>query len=407
MPGDAAGFAVLGAPFEFFLFGATLVGVAVFHRHTLNVALVGVGAIALYKLAFTGFDEGAGFAGLGGHLAGEWVILANLALLLTGFAILTRHFEQSKLPDLAPDVLPDDWTGGLTLLAMIFVVSGFLDNIAAALIGATVARHVYKNKVHIGFLAAIVAAANAGGAGSVVGDTTTTMMWISGKSPLNVAHGYIGALTAFAVFAIPAARMQQKYQPILKHDVGGIRPDWWRVGIVVFILVAAVVANVVTSIVAPQVPAAFPVIGAAVWGAVLLSGLVRKTDLRVLREAGKGTLFLLSLVLAASFMPVKALPEASWATTLSLGFISAVFDNIPLTALGIKQGGYDWGILAFAVGFGGSMIWFGSSAGVAASNLFPEAKSVTAWLRAAWWLPAAYVIGFFVSIGILGWHPPL
>ena len=272
MPGDAAGFAVLGAPFEFFLFGATLVGVAVFHRHTLNVALAGVGAIALYKLAFTGFDEGAGFAGLGGHLAGEWVILANLALLLTGFAILTRHFEQSKLPDLAPDVLPDDWTGGLTLLALIFVVSGFLDNIAAALIGATVARHVYKNKVHIGFLAAIVAAANAGGAGSVVGDTTTTMMWISGKSPLDVAHGYVGALTAFAIFAIPAARMQQKYQPILKHDVGGIRPDWWRVGIVVFILVAAVVANVVTSIVAPQVSAAFPVIGAAVWGAVLALG---------------------------------------------------------------------------------------------------------------------------------------
>jgi hypothetical protein len=82
-----------------------------------------------------------------------------------------------------------------------------------------------------------------------------------------------------------------------------------------------------------------------------------------------------------------------------------VFDNIPLTALALKQGGYDWGILAFAVGFGGSMVWFGSSAGVAVSNLFPEAKSVVGWLRAAWWLPAAYVIGFFVSLGILGWRP--
>jgi Na+/H+ antiporter NhaD/arsenite permease-like protein len=104
-------------------------------------------------------------------------------------------------------------------------------------------------------------------------------------------------------------------------------------------------------------------------------------------------------------MPVSGLPPASWQTAFSLGFISSVFDNIPLTALALKQGGYDWGILAFAVGFGGSMVWFGSSAGVAVSNLFPEAKSVVGWLRAAWWLPAAYVIGFFVSLGILGWRP--
>ena len=58
------------------------------------------------------------------------------------------------------------------------------------------------------------------------------------------------------------------------------------------------------------------------------------------------------------------------------GYVSAVFDNIPLTALALKQGGYDWGFLAYAVGFGGSMIWFGSSAGVALSNQYSEAKSV-------------------------------
>ena len=48
------------------------------------------------------------------------------------------------------------------------------------------ARHVFRGKVHIGYLAAIVAASNAGGSGSVVGDTTTTMMWIDGVSPLSV-----------------------------------------------------------------------------------------------------------------------------------------------------------------------------------------------------------------------------
>ena len=93
-------------------------------------------------------------------------------------------------------------------------------------------------------------------------------------------------------------------------------------------------------------------------------------------ETFKGTIFLLSLVTCASLMPVEKLPAASWQTALGLGFVSAVFDNIPLTALALKQGGYDWGFLAYAVGFGGSMIWFGSSAGVALSNMYPEAKSV-------------------------------
>jgi Na+/H+ antiporter NhaD/arsenite permease-like protein len=82
-----------------------------------------------------------------------------------------------------------------------------------------------------------------------------------------------------------------------------------------------------------------------------------------------------------------------------------VFDNIPLTALALKQGGYDWGFLAYAVGFGGSMIWFGSSAGVALSNMYPEAKSVGQWLRHGWYIPIGYVAGFFALLLILGWHP--
>lgn len=404
MTAGAEGIFILGVSLEFVLFAATLLAVAIFHHRTLLVALTGLAAIIVYKVVF-GFEEGAGIEGLGGHLVHEWVVLANLGLLLTGFAILSRHFEQSRLPDVAPDFLPDNWTGGLVLLALVFVFSGFLDNIASALVGATVARHVFKGRVHLAFLAAIVAAANAGGAGSVIGDTTTTMMWIAGKSPLDVLHGYVGAIVAFAIFAVPAARLQQKHQAIVKRDTGDIRVDWGRIGIVGLILVALVAANVVTNIVAPWFSDAFPVLGVAVWAAILVGALFRKTDLKVLREAALGAVFLLALVLCASLMPVSDLPEASWQTAFSLGFISSIFDNIPLTALALKQGGYDWGILAFAVGFGGSMVWFGSSAGVAVSNLFEEAKSVVAWLRAAWWLPAAYVVGFFVSLGLLGWRP--
>jgi Na+/H+ antiporter NhaD/arsenite permease-like protein len=99
------------------------------------------------------------------------------------------------------------------------------------------------------------------------------------------------------------------------------------------------------------------------------------------------------------------LPAPSWLTTLGLGFLSAVFDNIPLTKLALEQRGYDWGMLAYAVGYGGSMIWFGSSAGVAVSNLFPQARSVGAWVRAGWHVAVAYVAGFVVLLILLGWNP--
>jgi len=50
-------------------------------------------------------------------------------------------------------------------------------------------------------------------------------------------------------------------------------------------------------------------------------------------------------------------------------------------------------------------VWFGSSAGVALSNMFPEAKSVGNWLRHGWHVALAYVVGFFVLLTVLGWHP--
>src|SRR5262245_20013525 len=200
-----------GIPVDFILFALTLLGVALFHNHTLYVALTGLAAILVYKLGFTGFNTGSGLAGLAGHMQHEWVVLANLFLLLMGFALLSRHFEKSQVPDVMPAILPDDWKGGFMLLVIVAVLSSFLDNIAAALIGGVMAREVFKGKVHIGYLAAIVAASNAGGSGSVVGDTTTTMMWIDGVSPISVAEAFVAAVVALVVCGIPAALQQQRY----------------------------------------------------------------------------------------------------------------------------------------------------------------------------------------------------
>ena len=404
-PGAAGGVEITGVPLEFVLFALTLAGVALLHRHSLQVALVGLASVVIYKLLATGFDGVAGFAGLAHHLRLEWVVLANLFGLLMGFALLSRHFEESGVPTRLPDFLPDDWRGCFALLVIVFVLSSFLDNIAAALIGGAIAHTVFRGRVHVGYIAALVAASNAGGSGSVIGDTTTTMMWIDGVNPIDVLHAYVAAGVALLVFGIPAAHQQQRYEPIARSAAAGVRVDSARLATVAFVLIVAIAVNVAVNLNHPELAEGWPFLGAAVWVALLLAAPLRQPDWSVLPATLRGTIFLLALVLSASLMPVEALPAPSWITTLGLGFVSAVFDNIPLTKLALTQGGYDWGMLAYAVGFGGSMIWFGSSAGVAITNLFPEGRSVGTWLRAGWHVALAYVAGFLALLLTLGWQP--
>jgi len=399
---------LMSVPVEFYIFGVTLLGVALFHQRTLTVALCGLASTVFYKLIFTGFAEGTGFAGLAAHADHEAVILSNLMLLLLGFALLANQFERSNIPEAMPRVLPDGWLGGLTLLGFVFVLSAFLDNIAAAIIGGVVARHVYNGKVSVGFLASIVAAANAGGAGSVIGDTTTTMIWISGVSPLSVLKGFIASVVAFAIFGVLGALQQHRYAPIQAHtDADSPKIDPTRAVIVGLILATLLAVNFAGNAWYPEQQDTAPWLGLGLWAALLITAVVRPPSWSVLPGAARGALFLASLVATASLMPVERLPDPTWQSAASLGFLSAVFDNIPLTALALKQGGYDWGVLAFAVGFGGSMMWFGSSASVALSGLFPQMRSVFAWLWHAWYIPIAYLAGFAALICVAGWNPTL
>ena len=404
LPGGTQGYALFEGkvPFEFVLFVLTLLGVALFHHHTLAVALSGLAAVSAYKLLFVGSFH------YGEHILHEWQVVwngtttrfevgpaTNLLGLLVGFAILAKFFEESKVPDWIPRILPDKgpW-GGFVLLCYVWILSAFLDNIAAAMIGGVIARTVFRGKVSVGFLAAIVAASNAGGAWSVVGDTTTTMMWIDGVPASNVLHGIVASAVALLCFGLLAGAAQQKHSPIVIEDRNEkIAIDGGRLFVVALILGCAIATNARLD---------FPAAG--VWAAILLGSLFRRPAWHEVPGASKGALFLISLVLCASMMPVDRLPAPSWQTAFGLGFVSAVFDNIPLTKLALEQGGYDWGMLAFTVGFGGSMIWFGSSAGVAISKDYPEARNTGKWLREGWFVAMAYVIAFFAQYFLVPWE---
>ena len=381
---------LFGVSAEFILFALTLLGVALLHHRTFEVALTGlVFILALKLLTDPGFD-------LAHHAQEESPILINLLGLLLGFAVLARHFEQSEVPEILPKFLPSTALGGFFLLAIVFVLSGVLDNIAAVMIGTTIAMHVYQGHLHLGYVAGLVAASNAGGAGSVLGDTTTTMMWIDGIPALAVIDAYLGAIPAFLVFAPIAAWQQHRHQPIQSNPAPGARVRKERLFTVALILVGAITTNIFLD---------FPAAG--VWLAILMSAPFVATDWYVVRRSLKGTFFLLALVSCASMMPVNELPLASWQTAFGLGLVSSIFDNIPLTKLALDQGGFDWGILAYAVGFGGSIMWFGSSAGVAVSNIYPRAKNVPGWLMSGWYVPIAYAVGFFALLAVTGWIPLL
>jgi Na+/H+ antiporter NhaD/arsenite permease-like protein len=389
---------------EFIIFGLILAGVALFHKQTFWVAVIGLSVLLIFKFTFDpGFNiikHLFGTTPIADQLMdknlrqGEWGIILNLLGLLLGFALLSKVFEESGVPDILPKYLPNDWKGPFILLVFVMILSSFLDNIAAALIGGTIAIVVFKNRVHIGFIAALVAASNAGGSGSVVGDTTTTMMWIDGVSPFNVLHAFIAAGVAVLFFAWFASHQQDKYQPIQKDATPGARVDGMRLLMVALILIGAIISNFLYDM---------PALG--VWIAIIIGAFLRPVPWKEVPGAIKGTIFLLCLVTCASLMPVEDLPNASWVTAFGMGFLSAVFDNIPLTKLCLDQGHFDWGMLAYTVGFGGSMIWFGSSAGVAITNKFPEARNVGKWIRHGWHVTVAYIIGFFVLLFVMGWEP--
>ena len=141
---------------EFIIFGLLLLGVALFHKQTFWVAVTGLTVLLTFKLVFDpGFHFMEHFFGENPILEqlidkemrqGEWGIILNLFGLLLGFALLSRIFEESRVPDILPHYLPDDWKGPLLLLIFVFIMSAFLDNIAAALIGGTIALVVFKKR---------------------------------------------------------------------------------------------------------------------------------------------------------------------------------------------------------------------------------------------------------------------
>src|SRR3990172_12366617 len=94
----------------------------------------------------------------------------------------------------------------ITLLT--FVFSAFLDNLTTTIVFLQIASRFFSGKNLLKSAAAIVIAANAGGAFSPIGDITTTMLWLANKfnTPTIITQAFLPSLTVFIVSSLLIGR---------------------------------------------------------------------------------------------------------------------------------------------------------------------------------------------------------
>jgi len=375
---------LLTAP-AFAVFIIMLVALMVFHHHKTPVVVLGF----LILVGLYGY--GHGWAGLAHHFSAhhEYHLLYNLALLLPGFGLVAHYFETSGFDRRLSKYIDSD----RKLLWAVFFLSAILDNIAAAMIGAVLlitrygkpdASDTTERLAGIPFfmIVAVIGTSNLGGAYSFAGDTTTVMMFIAGVGILTLGKAAFAAFPAQVFLNWCVARGGYTPNPPLK---GQPTPVQWQRFWPLLAVPGLALGNI-----------AYDQPGIGLWVGLLIGMLIGKTalDWRALKETFPNTVFLVLLVAAAGLLPLEQMNPildrlSKDEVAVLLGVLSPWFDNIPLTKLAIDIGGFDWGLLAYAVGFAGTAMWFGSSAGVAVGLKIPETYNTRRW-----------IVPFFVVMGV-------
>lgn len=287
------------------------------------------------------------------------------------------------------------------LLWAVFILSSFMDNILMALVGASIVVAVWRgiSNVPIKVLIAVICAANLGGAFSFIGDTTTIIIYLlkdGEATPMSLASAIFGSLAAF-FYWLKYAQKGVTYPESEKGNVQFVRPLMW---IVVLGILGILIGNV-----AFHQPGIGLFIGlclgasrAEVWKYMKIKEFVHH-----LQNGGQAALFITFILAGADMLNLEILkPLLNLMSTdfqiYVLGKLSGILDNIPLTSMACRLEGLDWSLLAYSVGFGGSMFFFSSSAGIAVAMSYSKASDSKAWLPHTLRVIIAYNVGFFVQI---------
>ena len=284
-----------------------------------------------------------------------------------------------------------------------FVLSAIIDNLTATIVLVTILQKVIHDRnLRLWFAGMIIVTANAGGAWSPIGDVTTTMLWIGKKvtTPELIKYLIVPSLVCMIVPTFIASRYK-----IFKGEIDKMKdkieltpkgPTMLYLGLSAILFVP--VFKTVTHL-PPYVGMMLSLAVVSVFAEVYSRSkafVEAKSDTvdgahhnpvhaALTKIEMPSILFFLGILMAVAALESlgllfgfaqdlnSAIPNSDIVVAI-FGFISAIIDNVPLVAasMGMFSEPVDhplWHAIAFAAGTGGSMIIFGSAAGVVAMGM--------------------------------------
>ena len=312
-----------------------------------------------------------------------------------------------------------------------FFISPIADNLTTALILSTVLITIEKTRKDFLVPGAIniVVAANAGGAWSPFGDITTLMAWTAGK----------GTFTDF-LFLFPAsiggymitAFLLSRFVPNTKPDFDAskeVKPKMAEGAKMVMFLGVFTIFCAVMSHQVLHLP--------AMWGMMFGLALLKVYSYGLGKKYGKehfnifhsmakienntlmfffgilaavGALYFIGWLALAAVVYDPEILGPTWAN-IGVGFLSAIVDNVPVMSAILKANpnmGLDqWMLVTLTAGVGGSLISFGSAAGVGVMGKLHGIYTFGSHMKFAWTVFIGYVVSvsiWYVQYEILGFY---
>ena len=310
--------------------------------------------------------------------------------------------------------------------SLAFWISPVADNLTTALILSTVLFTIDKKNINFLVPGAIniVVGANAGGAWSPFGDITTLMAWTAGKGDFIdflalFPASFLGWLFTAWLLSIFVPKGEPHFDvlttPKTELKKGG--------KVIIFLGFLTIFIAVVGHIVMH-----YP----AMWGMMFGLSLLQlysyyhkkrhKEHFNVfvnMERVENDTLLFFFGILAAvgalSFVGwliyVTKLYEIIGATfsNVGVGFISSIIDNVPVMAAILKANpnmpDSEWMLVTMTAGIGGSLISFGSAAGVGVMGRMKGIYTFGSHLKYAWTILAGYILSiaiWYVQFEIMG-----
>ncbi|MEA3433784.1 MAG: sodium:proton antiporter NhaD [Campylobacterota bacterium] len=303
-----------------------------------------------------------------------------------------------------------------------FFLSPVADNLTTALVLSTVLLTLEHHNRQFLILGAIniVVAANAGGAWSPFGDITTLMVWTAGKGTFSE---FLFLFPASFIGWIVTAYLLSKYlpdgSPADKDNTSACKvPEHATIKKGGIGIVLLGITTIILSVTIHQVfhlPAFWGMmLGLALFG-FYSSYLKKKYKERIwlyrrMAEVENDTLLfffgLLAAVSGLSYLGYIAIAanvydvmDPFWVNVM-IGVVSAIIDNVPLMFAVLKANpvmdATQWMLITLTAGIGGSLISFGSAAGVGVMGRLRGVYTVATHMKYAW----AVALGYVVSVGI-------